>query len=610
MAQERDAVVAGEEVIRVQSSGTDLDRLQFLRAEIDRHDMLYHRDGAPEITDAEYDQLKREFLALSARDTTLGDRDGGIVGRSSTDDHVPGFLSHRHREPMLSLEKAYTLPDLRRFHQRLAELLRRQQLEFVIEPKFDGLAVSAVYEGGQLVAVVTRGDGFRGDVITDSATKFTPIPTQLKPLAGRAFPTRVEVRGEIVVSRAEFDRLNAEREAAGEAGYVSPRNLAAGTLRSLAAADAPLRRLSVVFYGMGGVAPESDRPSSQQALRTRLADWGLPTVEEQRLAQSVETLWSEIQSLRATQASLPYPTDGLVVKLDSMADQRGVGATEEAPRWAIAFKFAPERQTTRLSAITLQVGRTGVVTPVAELEPVQVGGAMVRRATLHNAEAIARRDLRIGDYVMIERGGDVIPAIVGVDFTRRLASSRPFVFPGSCPGCSAPLQRFDPQRAWRCVNQSCSAQLKRRLLHFVSPACVGIRGLGRGTLDTLVDAGRVTNLSDLYRLRPEDFSGIGPMESATSVLAAISHSRNADVWRFIYGMSIPGVGAASSRLLAAHFGGLKALSRAEPREFERVPGLSVDAARNAAAHFSAAEVRKMVDDWDLRGVGQNLSPTP
>jgi DNA ligase (NAD+) len=586
-------------------SADHADRIGFLRAEIKRHDELYHRRATPEITDFEYDQLKRELNALEERfpEQVVG---GALSsGGSSTDDRMPGFPSYRHLERMLSLDKAHTEHELREFHKRLVRLLGHDHLVFVIEPKFDGLAVSATYERGKLVRVVTRGDGVTGDDVMINAKKIVSLPALLKPIAGREFPARIEVRGEVFISFAEFERLNQDREESGEVSYSSPRNLAAGTLKSLSHGEASSRRLEVVFYGLGGVEPTSAIPPSQQMLLAQFSEWGLPTVKNFLVAQSVDELWSAVQEMGASRRKLAYPTDGAVAKLDAVVDQSTLGISERGPRWAIAFKFTPERQTTRLRAITLQVGRTGLITPVAELEPVRIGGAMISRATLHNADEIARRDLRVGDYIVLERGGEVIPAVVGVDLTRRPTTTARYVFPTKCPGCEKLLVRRDGQVAWRCVNLNCRAQLKRRLLHFASPACVGIRGLGDATIDTLIESGRVRNVSDLYRLQRDDLRGVGRDKSIKALLAAIARSKDAELWRFVYGLGIPGIGGAGSRSLALQFGSLEALAEAHEDELRLLDGIGDEGAHNVADFFAGPDMQKLLAEWKSLGVCQS-----
>jgi DNA ligase (NAD+) len=466
----------------------------------------------------------------------------------------------------------------------------------VIEPKFDGVAVSAIYADGALLRVVTRGDGFAGDDITANVKKYLGIPTKLIRVADSLvrFPDRIEIRGEVFMSLAEFERVNLAREAAGEAIYASPRNLAAGTLKSLNEEISSERRLEAVFYGFGAVVPALDDVTSQQQLLARLKEWGLSTPEHARVAESVDVLWSIVREMGSARARWSFPSDGVVVKIDSRDDQRTLGANDQTPQSAIAFKFTPERQTTRLRAITLQVGRTGLITPVAELDAVQLGGAMIRRATLHNADEIARRDLRVGDYVVVERGGEIIPAIVGVDLVRRRESILPFVFPKDCPSCAESLVRRNGQVAWRCVNLRCRAQIKRRVRHFASAVCVGIPGLGEATVDKLVEAGKVENVSDLYVLKREDLLAVTGDASSDALLAAIARSRNVELWRLIHGFGIEGVGSRTAKMLAAEYGSLDHFAEADVEQFQKLDGVNAEVAQNLAHYFASGEVERML----------------
>jgi DNA ligase (NAD+) len=577
-----------------QPSAEQIERVGFLRSEIQRHDQLYHRDASPEITDAEYDELKRELLTLTGqfRDRVVGqDYPSNAI---ATNDRIPGFTSHPHGERMLSLEKAYSEMDVRKFHARVTRRLGKSPT-CVVEPKFDGVAVSAIYEHGELIHVLTRGDGSSGDDITSNAIRYTDIPAKLiRPASFKErFPERMEIRGEVFMSLPEFEQVNLAREAAGDATYASPRNLAAGTLKLLNEEAGPERRLQVVFYGLGAIVPAIDDVTSQHELVVRLKTWGLPTPDHVRIAGTVDALWSIVREMGTARARWSFPSDGLVVKVDSRADQRTLGANDQAPQWAIAFKFTAERQTTRLRAITLQVGRTGLITPVAELEPVQLGGAIIRRATLHNADEIARRDLRVGDYVVVERGGEIIPAIVGVDLLRRGESTLPFVFPKDCPGCAESLVRRDGQVAWRCVNLRCRAQIKRRVRHFASVGCVGIPGLGEATVEKLVESGKVENVSDLYALRREDLLSVTGAASSDGLLAAIARSRNVELWRIIHGLGIEGVGSRTAKILAAEYVSFDRFAAADIEQFRNVDGVNAEAAENLARYCASSEVKRL-----------------
>ena len=578
-------------------------RLEFLRAEIRRHDELYYRKAAPEISDAEYDRLKREFQTLSQSSATPLAMQPGVIPAYSTDDRVPGFTTYRHQERMLSLEKAYSKTELRRFYDRLIRELGTHQLTVVVEPKFDGMAISATYENGVLTRVLTRGDGESGDDVTTNAKRYLQFPEKLTVIDGKTFPDRVEIRGEVYVSSAEFERLNRARSDAGESKFVSPRNLAAGTLKLLREQEISPRNLSIVFYGIGAISSIMERPNSHLNLLSRLKEWGLPTPEKTRVAASFDQLWSAVSELQSERSAYPFPKDGVVVKLDSVPLQQRVGTGAEGPRWAIAVKSTAVRLTTRLSGIILEVGRTGVITPVADLEPVDFGGAVVRRATLHNADEIARRDYRIGDFVMVERGGEVIPAVVGVDFTRRSLASQSYVFPTTCPSCVSTLVRRGNRGSWRCVNPDCRAQLKRRIEHFLSPSCLGIDGLGEVFIGQLVEAGSIKNVSDVYRLEAADLQATCPGVSAQAVIDSIMISRDAELWRFVFALGIHGIGMTRSKALARHFGSLERLGAATLDELRNVEGISSDHARTIAAFFQALEGKAVLSTFRSFGIG-------
>ena len=526
------------------------ERLRWLRAEIARHDDLYFKKAMPEISDAAYDVLKREQRTL---ESALSVKADGKIG----DDRSGDFPTAKHGVPMLGLEKVYTEADLRAFVEKTERALGRDDGAWVVEPKFDGVAISVVYEGGKLTRAVTRGDGREGDVVTDAVLTITGVPRVLPAGA----PQRVEVRGEIFMTYAEFARINAERVAAGEEPFAHPRNLAAGTLKSRDADEVAARRLSVVFYGLGEWTGAVKAPESQRAMYGVFRSWKLPVVErlvviERVVAARSAAVWSAVEALGRERARLAYPTDGAVVKVDSREAQRVLGAGDEAPRWAIAYKFAAERVSTQLRAITWQVGRTGVLTPVAELEPVKIGGTTIARATLHNAGEIARRDLRVGDFVYVEKAGEIIPAITGVDLSRRAPESVAFVLPERCPSCGTALVKADDAAAWRCPNETCAAQVRRRVEYFAAPGGAGIKGLGPVLIERLVMAGKLKGVADVYRLTRED--GV-----SEKVMVEIERSRTAELGRFIEGLGLSGVGKKGAAALAGRYADLAALGKAE-----------------------------------------------
>jgi DNA ligase (NAD+) len=540
------------------------EQISGLRREIARHDELYHRQAAPEISDAEYDRLKQR-LAVLERASPEAARSAPPLAEFG-DDRSGRFQTFRHRVPMSSLDKAYGTAELRAFHARLAKGIGRDDLEYVVEPKFDGLAISVTYEQGKLVRAVSRGNGIEGDDLTVNFLQIAGVPRELRD-AGPARPDRIEVRGEIYVPQAEFERVNAEREAKGEARFANPRNLAAGTVRQIDAREISRRGLRVVFFGLGACEPEESRPHSQRGLHATLEQWGLPTIAKAWPARGLDELLRAVEVIGDARADFPFPTDGAVIKLDAMTDRRAAGSDESGPRWALAYKFAPARVETELLGITLQVGRTGLLTPVAELAPVHVAGTKVTRATLYNRDEIARKDIRVGDFVYLEKAGDVIPAVVGVNLQRRPAAAQPFQFPIACPDCYTGLARVEGEVAVRCPNFACPAQVRRRVEHFASQACLDIELLGPATVDALVGNGWVNDLPDLYRLQRTDLLQLGKHneKSVDRLLAAIEKSKRAELWRVIHGMGLPQVGASTAKDLARQCGSLAGLAANGPK---------------------------------------------
>jgi len=577
-----------------QSARTEISAL---RTELARHDRRYHQEAEPEIGDFDYDQLRQRLRSLEQAFPTVAAETSGLA--EIGDDRTGRFKTYRHCERMLSLDKTYSESDLRAFHARLARLLGREDLSYVIEPKFDGLAVSVTYERGRLVRAVTRGNGLEGEDITENVLMIRDLPRQLRATSdenpSNPIPEAIELRGEIYVSLAEFRRINEEQEAAGARGFANPRNLAAGTIRQLDPKEVARRNLEIVFYGVGACRPETARPATQSELHARVRQWGLPGVANTWKARGADELLSAVAALGRGRATFAFPTDGAVAKLEPVASQRLAGETESAPRWAIAYKFAPERAQTRLKGIAIQVGRTGVLTPVAELEPVELAGSTVTRATLHNRDEITRRDVRIGDYVEIEKAGEIIPAIVSVNLARRSSSARAFVFPEACPECGTPAVQRPGEVAVRCPNRACPAQLRRRIEHFASKECVDLDSLGPATIDALADRGWVKDISDLYRLRLLDRTVLSKMtgKSVDHLLERIEASKHAELWRFVYGLGIPQVGAVAAKEAARRFGSLEALGAADPN------GDSLNQA--VARHFS--EPRHRAELAGLMAVG-------
>ncbi|MBL9216044.1 MAG: NAD-dependent DNA ligase LigA [Opitutaceae bacterium] len=580
-------------------------RIAALRKEIAVHDELYYRQAKPKISDFDYDALKRELAGLEAKFPQFAGADSPTerIG----DDRLEGFVTYRHRLPMQSLDNTYSEEELREFHRRLVKLFDREALDYVVEPKVDGLAVSVTYERGQLVRAVTRGNGEEGDDITANARTIHSLPARLKPVQGHPMPDVIEIRGEIYLTLAEFQRINQEREEAGEELYANPRNLAAGTIKQLDTSEVARRRLEIVLYGVGYCEPPL--AGAQHGYHELVKHWGLPTVERYWRATGIDEVWRSVQELDQLRHAFAYATDGAVVKLDDFRLQREAGSTAKAPRWAIAYKFAAERAETRINDITVQVGRTGVLTPVAELEPVLLAGSTVSRATLHNKDEIARKDIRIGDYVLVEKAGEVIPAVIAVNPKRRPEASRPYHFPDRCPVCGTAVVQLEEEVATRCPNVACPAQVRRRLGHFVSKACLDIDGLGSAMIDALVERGWVKELPDIFRLRREDLLTLGKNveKSTDNLLAAIEAAKQCELWRVIHGLGIPHVGVSASKDLAAHFRDLERLAGAAREDFfagkeSVISGIGGTMAAAIVGFFAEPRHRQLVTDLLEAGV--------
>jgi DNA ligase (NAD+) len=567
-------------------------QLVALRAEVARHDALYFQKAAPEISDRQYDELKRRLREFERAHPALAAELGGVP--DVADDRTGLFPGRVHRERMLGLEKARTERELRAFHTRLAKALGSSELQYVVEPKVDGLAISVTYENGRIVSAVTRGNGSEGDDVTANLGLIRGLPTTLAPVAAdgmtNVIPAIVELRGEVYLSLAEFQRINREREAADEPGFANPRNLAAGTLRKRDAQAGGRRELDIVFFGIGACEPATTRPATQRELRDQLQRWGLPVLDQVWPARGFDAMWQAVQAVGQARAAIGYALDGAVVKLDGLAQRREVGTSDAAPRWAIAYKFDAPAAETEVRAITIQVGRTGLLTPVAELKPVEIGGSTVARATLHNRDEIERLDLRVGDFVLVEKANDVIPAIVSVNQARRRSSSQPYVFPLECPACATAVVHHPSAVAVRCPNYDCPAQVRRRLEHFVSREAVGIEGLGPATIDDLVSRGRIKDVADLYDLTVADFSA----GTGSRVWAAIASSRRAEPWRFIHGLGMPRIGAVAAKEMAVRVRSLAGLLTVEA---------GMDANSGAVAEYLADSSKRAIVERLVAAVG-------
>ncbi|MEY2525585.1 MAG: ligase, partial [Verrucomicrobiota bacterium] len=539
-------------------------RIAQLREEIEEHNRRYYQEAAPTISDREYDKLYKELGDLEAKFPKLATPDSPT--RRVGGKPLKAFGQITHLVPMLSLDNTYSEEEVADFYARITKLLPDEKIPVVIEPKVDGVAVSLLYENGKLRHAATRGDGTIGDDITQNIRTLPSVPDQL---GGKA-PKLLEVRGEVFMDKKGFEKLNAERSEAGLPVFANPRNAAAGSLKQLDPAIVAKRPLGVVFYGTGALAGvDVDLHSKIFPLLKQL---GLPSSERWWAADSVDQILKRIHELDKLRHDFPYQTDGAVVKVDSFAQRERLGFTAKSPRWAIAYKYEAERVETRLIDIVVQVGRTGTLTPVAVLEPVLVSGSTVSRATLHNEEEIARKDIRIGDRVVIEKAGEVIPAVVEVRAKARTGKEKRFRMPVRCPKCGSEVVKDEGQVAVRCINSQCPAQLKRKIEHFASRGAMDIEGLGEMMVEQLVGRELVHDVSDIYELTAEKMSILERMgeKSIGNLLEAIEGSKRRPFWRLIFGLGILHVGVTASRALAEHFRSLKKLMEASVDELQRI----------------------------------------
>ncbi|HMW18737.1 MAG TPA: NAD-dependent DNA ligase LigA [Accumulibacter sp.] len=549
------------------------ERIAFLRAEIDRHNHRYYVLDAPTIDDADYDRLFRELQALEADHPQWLRSDSPTQRVGATP--LAEFVPVSHAAPMLSLNNAFTEDEVAAFDRRVREGLEfagQGEVDYSAEPKFDGLAVGLTYRNGVFVQGATRGDGFSGEDITANLRTLRSIPLHLLP-ADPAWPEQLEVRGEVLMLRQDFERLNQRQRAAGDKEFVNPRNAAAGSLRQLDPRITAGRPLRFFAYGVGFV-DGGELPATHSALLDRLAAWGLPVTGERRRVHGLAGLLAYYADLGHRRTDLPYDIDGVVYKVDEREAQQRLGFASRAPRFAVAHKFPAEEAVTQLLDITIQVGRTGALTPVARLAPVFVGGVTVTNATLHNEDEIRRKDLRVGDTVVVRRAGDVIPEVARALIDQRPATASPFVMPTTCPVCASAAIRDADEAVSRCSGGLyCPAQCKQAVLHFASRRAMDIEGLGDKLVDQLVDQHIVRTPADLYRLGLLSLVALDRLaeKSANNLLAAIEKSKQTTLERFIYALGIRNVGESTARDLARHFGSLDRLLAADVEQLQQVP---------------------------------------
>jgi DNA ligase (NAD+) len=569
-----------------------------LADEIRRHDHAYYVLAEPSISDPDYDRLYRELLDLEEAHPELcaADSPSQRVGGKP----VSEFPEHRHAQPMMSLDNTYSFDELAEFLKRVEKRLPEAELDWTIEPKIDGLAVSVRYENGVLAVGATRGDGASGDDITGNLKTIRSLPLRLPAKA----PAVLEVRGEVFMRRAGFAKLNEKRKAEGEEPFANPRNAAAGSLKMLDPKMVAERPLGIILYGLGEV--NGEMPVTQKEVVDWLKQLGLPTAGKIWTGQSHADLVAAINELDIARHDFDYETDGAVIKLNNLSLREQCGATSKAPRWAIAYKYAAEQAETVLKAITIQVGRTGALTPVAELEPVLIAGSTVARATLHNEEEIQRKDIRVGDTVVIEKAGEIIPAVVEVVLEKRPKKATAFVLNKECPECKSKAAKDEGDVVWRCPNPDCAAQVRGRLEHFCARGAMDIEGGGEVLVRQLVGSGLALNVGELYKLALAEVAGLERMaeKSAQNFIDGLEASKQRDLWRLVFGLGILHVGAGVAKALCRRYATMAELLDASEEELVAIDDVGEVIAKSVHFWFGDPQNRALIEV--LRKAGLNF----
>ena len=574
-------------------------RIEQLRQELHEHNYRYYVLNQPVIGDQEFDLMMHELQDLEARHPEMADPNSPTQRVGS--DLQTGFRQVAHRYPMLSLANTYNEQDVRDWYESVRKGLAGEDFEVCCEMKYDGLSISLTYVDGHLMQAVTRGDGVQGDDVTQNVKTIRTIPLILP---GKGYPREFEIRGEILMPWASFERLNAEREAAEEPLFANPRNAASGTLKSLDSRVVAQRSLDAyLYYLLGEELPADGHFENLEAAR----NWGFKISEGMRKVKTVEEIIDFINYWDTERKNLPVATDGIVLKVNSLRQQRSLGYTAKSPRWAIAYKFKAERECTRLLEVTYQVGRTGAVTPVANMEPVQLAGTVVKRATLNNEDFIRSFDLHIGDMVYVEKGGEIIPKIVGVNIDERPIISQPVQFIKRCPECGTPLVRYEGEAAWYCPNDAgCPPQIKGRIEHFIARKAMNIDSLGPETVNEYYQRRIIHNIADLYDIEVQQINGDGSRtKSAQRIVNGIQKSKEVPFERVVFALGIRFVGETSARLLARHFKSMDALMNAGLEELQEVEGIGEVMAKSIISYFHDPENQTIIGR--LRGYGLQMA---
>lgn len=592
-------IIKGQSLLKTMN---EKERILYLRQTLHEHNYKYYVLNQPDISDQDFDFLMHELQDLEARHPELYDANSPTLRVGS--DLNQNFTQVAHKYPMLSLANTYNEQDVADWYDSVRRGLDGEEFEVCCEMKYDGLSISLTYVDGKLVRGVTRGDGVHGDDVTANVRTIRCIPLVLKE--GSGYPHEFEIRGEILMPWKVFERLNAEREAAEEPLFANPRNAASGTLKSQNSRLVASRQLdSYLYYLLGDTLPTDGHYENLQTA----ASWGFKISQGMKKVKTLQEIYDYINYWDTERKNLPVATDGIVLKVNSLRQQRSLGYTAKSPRWAIAYKFKAERACTRLNEVSYQVGRTGAVTPVANMDAVQLAGTVVKRATLNNEDFIRNFDLHIGDYVYVEKGGEIIPKIVGVDVDRRPADAEPVKFIDKCPECGTPLVRYEGEAAHYCPNDTgCPPQIKGRIEHFIARRAMNIDSLGPETVDEYYRRGLVHNIADLYNIKVQDINGSGNRErSARKIVDGIAASRQVPFERVVFALGIRFVGETSARLLARHFKTMDALQNASMQELMEVEGVGEVIAKSVIAYFHNPVNQDIVERLRSYGLQMQLS---